>query len=256
MSEVNATFNSYDLQTSSVVSSGIVHENTPHREIVTEDRPRQERIYIVDTYWKSRTIKVLGTIIQSSQSDADTELDDLKENLIGTEQNLDIDYAGGTRRYKATVKSIKSNREHYHISHLPYEIEFFCADPFGYATSSTNHSDDDITSSPHTSSVTIAGSYNPLPTITMTVDSETDMTVIKFENTTTGDEIQVSRSFADAEVLEIDCDEMTVEVDDTAVDYSGGFPEFEPNSNSYKITVTDSGAFNIDLDIDYTATYL
>lgn len=254
--EVNITFASYDLQDSNLISSGIVHENTPHRELITEDRSRQERMYLVATRWKSRTIKVLGNISQSSQTNADTELDTLKESLIGTEQNLDIAYAGGTRRYKATLKSINVNRRHYHVSTMPYEMEFFCTNPFGYATSTTTHEDHDITSSPHNSSVTIAGSYNPLPAIAITTTNETTMTAIAFANTTTGDTITITRAFADSEILTIDCDAMTVDVDGTGVDYTGIFPAFQPNSNSYTLTVTDGGSFDVDIDITYTATYI
>ena len=110
MAALNLLFNSYDIQTDELITSGVVHEDTGNRNLVVERRPRQERQYLVDAYWQDRTIVVTGNLVQTTKDLADTDLDTLKTNLIGTEQNLDIDYAGGTRRYKATLRSIKVNR--------------------------------------------------------------------------------------------------------------------------------------------------
>lgn len=250
----NITFNSFDLQDGNYHTKKITHRKFPERIILTEPKTRRDGFSIVDKYFEKKIIILEGTITGGSEAGLRTLIDNMKKEIRGTDKNLDIDYGGSTIRYEATVQKLEVPEDYYHLTFIPFTIEFLCH-PLGKATSTTNHSDNDITSSPHNSSLTITGSESPLPVITLTVDAETSMTVIKFKNTTTNSEITITRAFAATEVLEIDCENLTVKVDGTEVDFTGVFPEFDPGSNNYTITITDGGAFNIDLDVDYAAYY-
>lgn len=250
----NVTFNSFDLQDSNYHTRKITHRKFPERIILAEPKSRRDGFSIVDKYFEKKVIVLEGTITGNSEAGLRTLVDNMKKEIRGTDKNLDIDYGGSTIRYKATVQKLEIPEDYFHLTFVPFEIEFLCH-PLGKATSTTNHSDDDITSSPHNGSVTITGSESPLPVIKLTIDAETSMSVVKFKNTTTNTEITVTRAFSAGEVLEIDCENLTVKVDGTEVDFTGVFPEFEPGSNSYTITITDGGSFNVDLDIDYYPTY-
>lgn len=250
----NITFDSFDLQDSNYHTRRVTHRKFPDRSIIIEPQTRRDGFRVVRTKYNKKSILVSGNITANTVAGLRTLLDDMKKNLRGTDKNLDIGYGGSTIRFKATVQKIDVPEDYYHLTFIPFEIEFLCH-PLGEATSTTNHSDDDITSSPHNSSLTITGSESPLPVITLTVDAETSMTVIKFKNIITNTEITITKAFSAADVLEIDCENLTVKVNGTEVDFTGIFPEFEPGVNNYTVTITDGGAFNVDLDIDYNAYY-
>lgn len=251
----NLLFDSYDLQTTNIKTRSIHHKHYPNRVIDIESNLRVADFVFVSSYWDKKIITVKGSIVTDSANTLRTVIDAMKNKLQGTEKNLDVDYGDGVMRYTATVQSLEIPDDFYYISLVPFTIEFLCQ-PYGKSTTSTNSSKDDITTSPVSHSLTVTGSSDPLPTITLTVDNETTMTAIQFENNTTNDTITITRAFADAEVLVIDCENQTVKVDDVNVDFDGVFPRFSNGTNNCIITITDGGAFNVDLDIDYYPHYL
>jgi hypothetical protein len=249
------TFNSYDLQTTSIITEKILHTSSPDCDLPTEQIARRDGSVIMSDYWIKKTIISNGHIIGSSVADLDSKIDALKQNLVGTNLNLDIGYAGGTRRYLATVRKIDIEREHYNNYWTPFTIEFVCADPFGRATSSTNHSLDAQVASPFSLAFSMVGSIPAYPVITLTCDAINSVSVIKIENTVTTDFLTVTRTFTAGDILEVDCNNQTVKANTVEVDYSGIFPSFIVGSNTVKITVTGT-SFSIDLDVDYTKLYL
>ena len=249
------TFNSYDLQTSSIIIEKILHNSAPDNNLSTKPKMRRDGSFLVSNYWTKKSITATGHIIASSVSDLDSKIDTLKQNLVGENLNLDIGYAGGTRRYRATVSSVEIEREHFNNSWCPFSITFICADAFGKDTSATSVTQDNNTSSPFSKTFAITGSIGPYPVITLDLTEATAVTALKIENTTTSDSITITRTYADAESLVVDCNAMTVKVDSIDVDFSGIFPEFIVGSNILQVTVTGT-PFDIDLDISYTSLYL
>lgn len=253
----SVTFDSTELVSSTYHLQYAKHQPVPDREIVMERLSNRDGEVIISNYYRSKRILVKGTIVGSSASDLQTKVDTFKELFSREAKNLDITPTGGSaRRYVATCAKHSLNQDYYNITFLPWEAEFIVPLGYGKATSLTNHSLDNITTTPKTGSVTITGSRGCKPTITLTIVNETTMTVLKFHNTTTGQYIQITRAFADAEVITIDCEAMTCKVGATAVDFTGVFPDFDFGVNAYTITTTDGGAFDIDLDIDYYSLYL
>jgi len=251
----NLKFDSYDLQTTNIKTRSIHHKHYPSRVIDIESNIRVADFRFISSYWDKKIITVNGSIVADSANTLRTVIDEMKNKLQGTEKSLDIDYGDGTIRYTATVKSLEIPDDFYYITLVPFTIEFLCQ-PYGKSITSTNSSLNDITTSPKSHSLTVTGSSDPLPTITLTVDNETTMTEIEFKNVTTDDIITVTRAFADTEVLVIDCENQTVKVDDVNVDFTGVFPRFNTGANDCLVTITDGGAFNVDLDIDYYPHYL
>ena len=249
------SFNTYSLQTSNIITERILHTSSPENDLQTMQRMRRSGSFLMSNYWIKKIINATGNILATSVSDLDSRIDELKENLVGENLNLDIGYAGGTRRYRATIRRVEIEREHFHNNWCPFSIEFVCADAFGKDTSSTSVTQDSNTTSPFSKTFTISGSIGPYPIITLDFVSGANVTVIKIENTTTGDSMTITRAFSDAESLVVDCDGMTVKVDGTEIDFSGVFPEFIVGSNVLQVTVTGS-PFDIDLDITYVSLYL
>lgn len=254
MSATSISFNSYNLQTSNIITERILHTSSPENDFLSERKMRREGSYLLSNYWIRKIITVSGHIIGTSASDLGSRIDTLKQNLIGEKLDLDIGFAGGTRRYKATARRVEIEKEHFHSNWCPFSIEFACVDSFGRATSSTSETLSAQTTSPFNKIFTMGGSIGAYPIITLDFTSGSSVTVVKIENTATEEFMTVTRTFADAESLAIDCENLTVTVDSVDVDFTGVFPSFIVGSNNVEITVT--GAFNIDLDITYTKIYI
>ncbi len=251
----NLIFDGYDIQSENIKTRSIHHKQYPSRVIDIESNLRVADFRFISSYWDKKIITVKGAIVADSANALRTVIDAMKNKLQGTEKNLDIDYGDGVIRYTATVQSLEIPDDFYYITLVPFTIEFLCQ-PYGKSTTSINSSLNDITTSPKAHSVVVTGSSDPLPVITLTIDNETTMTEIEFKNTTTDDIITITRAFADAEVLVIDCENQTVQVGGSNVDFDGVFPRFSTGTNNCLITITDGGAFNVDLDIDYYPHYL
>ena len=249
------SFDSFSLQSSTYIVRTITHRQVADRILNTKPNLRRGSFDIVDTRFTQKIITVNGWIKSDNATNLRTVIDNMKENIHGKEKNLDIDYGDGTIRYKATFQSIDIQEEAWYISQVPFTIEFLC-EPWGTTPTTSSQSYLNKTTATYSDTINVTGSFGPFPTLTIDIDSETDMTVIKFQNNTTEDWVQIDRSFSAGESLVIDCSNETIQVDGTNVDFTGVFPEFNPNSNSFTMTITDSGAFQYDLKIAYNPHYL
>lgn len=253
----NITFNNFSLQDSTYRTENITYRHLANKKIDSKPEPRRGGFDIIDTLYTQKEIKINGWILSDSKANLRTAIDNLKKALISEEKNLDIGYGDDIIRYKATVSGIEVNEEHHHITRVPFQISFLSL-PWGTDSNSTEDNET-ISSSPHISSIVIPGSYGPFPTIRWTVSGtpSVEITVIKFENTTTDDFIEVSglNLGTDGDYLEIDIDNMTVKENTTDKDFTGVFPSFTTSTNDYEVTITGTG-YTLNQKITYYPTYL
>ncbi len=209
---------------------------------------------IPDISYPSRTVKIGGTIHGSTQADLDTRIDTFKGYFRGKDKNLDITYAGSTRRYIATKNSVGVARQQKQLW-ATFAVEFICTNPFGLDTSSTSLiNSQNYTSATLTSTPTILGTAPyQLPVITITIDALTG----------TGDYIQITNGLNTQEmllyglglvagdVIVIDCVNRTVKLNGTEIDYVGTYLVLEPGASS--ITYTDGFTTRT---VDIVATYI
>jgi len=247
-------FNGHDLESSYLIINRLNKSDAPIRELQSENLSFQDGHSIVTDFWRSRTISIGGMINATSSAHLGDLLDTLKGDLSAKEKNLDVDYGGATRRYVGTLVGLNAPEEFYNINHLPYTAEFLCQ-PFGKATSTTTFTSNDVTASSETDSLTIVGSYKPQPIIQLTFDTASSVTAVSFENTTTGDTIEIEEAISATDVLIIDTETHKVTLEGTQVDFDGPMPDFTTGSNSFTIT-TDSTSHQYDLEITYSAQYL
>lgn len=248
------SFNGNNLESAYLIVNRLNKSDAPNRSLQSEILSFQDGQTIVTDFWRSRTIVIGGMINASSESHLGTLLDTLKGDLSDKEKNLDVDYGGGTRRYVGTLASLTAPEQFYNITHLPYTAEFLCQ-PFGKATSTTTFSSLDITGASETDSITVVGSYKPQPIIQMTFDSAVGVTAVSFENTTTGDTIEIAETVTTSDVLIIDTATSKVTLEGTQVDFDGPMPDFTTGINSFTIEV-GSTSHQYDLSIQYSPTYL
>lgn len=261
------SFDGVSLQTSNIICEKIEHEDVTSRKLNYQKLGRREGAKYVSEDFDVKIIRVSGIIKDTTAAGLEQQIDNLKEVLNRKEKNLDIEYAGGTRRYIASASLLLDTvQEHYHVTFRPFTIEFTVSNPpLGKETDTTtveylglNDAVLQTATMSYNGSFTAEGSYRPRPKLVFTFNSVSQVYAIKFKNVDRDgneSEIIVNRTFNDGEILVIDCDEYKVTVDGTEVDYSGIFPQFSVNGNDFTLGVVGR-AYNIDLRIVYYKLWL
>jgi len=199
---------------------------------------------IVDSDYKPKTIKVAGIITGSSMANLEENIDAFKSLLSRQGKNLDIYYGAGVRRYEATATKIDIPRESYHLTFAPFTVEFYVPSGVGKDAMATAQLLSGISASPYVNTLSVGGTADPLPKITITFTAVNS--VSKIELLCNGDKITISRAFSANDVLVIDCENMQVTVNGAVIDYVGIFPMFGVGANIYEIDVTAiSFAYNL-----------
>lgn len=259
------SYNSNDLQTSSIITSEINHHNAPDKNQPMYALGHANQSVIPFTSYPSKVITIEGKLVSSSISGLDTLIDTFKAYFNDENASLDIGYAGGTRRYTCVPRNPEIDRPG-GLAFADFRVIFDCPIPFGIATSATTLLDGGTggdgearTMGSYSDDVTFLGSFKyqaPVFTYTLTAftydGSDTTASVI-VGNNATGQAITVSRAWAADDVLVVDTSTVTptVKVNGTAVDYTGAFPYFAPGDQT--ITYSDTFATRT---FDETITYV
>jgi len=253
------SYDSVSLQTTDYKIESVLDSlhSLPARSISSFPVARSNKSIITSSEYNARTITLVGFIDDTtSEASLQGKVDTLKSiAAVGKmNKNLDIEYAGGTRRFLATVSDIQIKKD---VSSLyRFTIQFLCSNPFGYATSQTSVSNAAVTTSPKSIVTVITGTAPPFDaTITIEVNTETDLTEIVVQNTNNGDEFTITRAFTAGDIIIAAFSSKTILVNGSEFDYVGIVPEFESGSNTWTVTST-STAHDIDITLDYSPTYL
>lgn len=249
------TFNGYDMQTTDVVSlrfpdiDDVNYGENNFARLGTTDGQKW-----IETKYGGRVITVQGMITGTSIANVEGVLDTFKENIFLNEiANLDIGYAGTTRRWKAKVRNVRMDESLKGLTR-GFTVEFETLG-FGQETTATTVSYANETGSP-TKTITFGGSVKPLPKYIITVNSATSLTGVTILCDTTNREIEVQETLVATDVLEIDTELKTVTINSVAVDqFLGIFPEVNQGENDITFTFASS-AHDVDIDIQYTKRYL
>lgn len=249
----NITFDSNDLQTNNILTASIQHNSIPIKDAKMYSLAHANRSTIPHVNYPSRTVRISGKIIDTSVAGLEARLDTFKGYLRGTDKNLDIDFASTTRRYIATVNGSSIDQPG-GLTYANFEVEFVCTEPFGRNTTSTKALDGNArTSASYTDSHTFLGTAPyQLPVITIVLTAVTGGDDhLMFSNDATGQAILIlGQTFVNGDTIVIDCEEKSVTLNGTEIDFLGAFPEFEPGVST-DFTYTDgftTRTFNIDVD--------
>lgn len=254
----NVTFNSNDLQTSSIITEDVQHEDMPNQEIALLGIANSNKSVLPFQNYPNRTIRAVGHLRATTIANLDALIDTFKSYFNGKDKNLDIDYDGGTRRYIATASKVSVPRPK-GLAFTTFDITFICTEPFGRDTTTTSAlSATARTLASYADDHTFIGTAPfMLPVITITYNDVTGGdNFVSFSHVQSGQGINiVDQTFVDNDVLVIDCVNKLVTINDVEVNFIGAFPEFPPGSQDFNY----SDGFttrNFDIDIDYYPLYL
>lgn len=257
MAGTTISFDTNSLQTASILTDTIDMESIPVKDAQMYALSHANYSKIPFVSYPSRSVTVSGTIFGSSITNLDSLLDAFRGYFIGADRNLDIGYNGGTRRFIATVNTLKITRPG-GLAFAKFSIEFICTQPFGMDTATTPAlTGTGRTLASYSDAYTFLGTApSQLPIVTITLTAITGTTAsIQWGNGGNGQAIFVQRTWTAADVLIIDCVNRAVTVNGTPVAFSGAFPEFNPGGQSMQY-VDSFTTRTFTIGVAYTVRYL
>ena len=231
------------------------HDDVAKQEIDIQKLARTNTSLLLRKSYGERTIKMEVIIKDTSKTALDTRLDTFRWKMEEINKNLDIDYAGGTRRYVSSG-SIKSVERKYFWAKAT--VEFKCYQAFGEETANTTEEFLNNTTTPYTNDVEIAGTAPAQPDIQIDVDSITSSgdKFMQFKNTVNGNYVKITADdWAISDVIIISTRLATVTKNGTVIEYLGIMPAFLPGDNNWEYT-DDFTARQVDITISYKKRYL
>lgn len=223
-------------------------------ELVTHDLIRRAGAVLTSVKHGQKVITLKGHIIAPTRIAYEEALDELKFRTSSIQRNLVLNQAGTNRVYVATKESI--TEEHLEAGKSNIELAFRCADPYGRSETLENSSEV-VTTTPGALAVYFSGTAEVLPVFTITFNSLTGGTTkyVGIGNSTTGQQVQVTRTWTAGDVLRIDTDLKRIYVNGVLSDYSGVFPVFAPYSETsyYYDNLTTR---NVTVEVSYAKQYL
>lgn len=256
------SFNGYSLQSglddnpriSTVIQN---HFQAPSVALQTETLATRHGRKFLNRYYTDKTIDVQGSITAHDSVTFEKALDDFKMAMSAKQANLDVSlHDGSVRRYICTATVTDLPHTGANAQMIFFKISFVCSTPFGQATATATYHHHGLTTSPQTFLDTFVGTAPMYPIFTITVNSRTSMTQLQIQNTDTGDRVIVDETFAPADIIIINALTGSVTKNGITIAFTGVFPEYPAGDNHTQITITDTGAFNVDLDIEYLPYYL
>lgn len=120
----NVTFDSTEIVNGTYVPKFVKHETIPERELALFSLTREDGEVLISEKYGVKHILVEGNLKANTQVALETQIDTFKELFSRKEKNLDISWAGGTRRYIATCAKHIFNRDYMHINFVPWVADF------------------------------------------------------------------------------------------------------------------------------------
>jgi hypothetical protein len=243
----------------------VKHETAPGRELISVPLAREDGEVLIATRYGKKVIQLRGTLRANTEALLDTAIDNFKELFSRPEKNLDISWAGGTLRFVATCSSHEFDRDHYHLSIVPWSAEFVVSSGVGKDTSTTlAENEEALTTSDGVnpgifiaeSTFTLSGSKAPAPVITLEiVNADANVLGFEYKNDDTGERIIVTRDVdwdaAAGKSVVIDCEQKRVTDNLSSTDqvegtFLGTFPRFGVGTNN--VIIRTGGIVNQESD--------
>lgn len=250
-------FDTFSLQGNGVVTTSTDIYSPPSRSIDAQKPANADGAVMVKSTFDPKVFTCSGYMKADTQSDLDILIDHFNRAMNKVNQNFDIDHAGGTRRYMATPQNIMISRPK-GLNTAQWSVEFYCALPVGSDTgSSTLLASTNTTNSALTAPIDVSGSYKAEPVITVTINSVTGGTTksISISNDATLRGLTVTRTWTAGDVLEIDCLNKTVYVNNATTQFSGQFPVWQPGNGGIGY-LDDFTTRSVDVAANYTKRFL
>lgn len=204
--------------------------------------------------FRNKIVRLEWRIKTSTALELNEEIDKLKRILSQPEKDLDIRVNGNIRRAKASCININSlfARQHYNITWLPFTLEFEIISQFSREITRQSTTENWLTATSTNIEINNRGTVKTNPTISILFNSATSVDEITF--TIDDRAITINETISTSDVVNIDCEEKTVEINSTEVDFTGTFPFLDVGVNTCTIEINETK--NFDITISYFNNFL
>ncbi|WP_298585123.1 phage tail domain-containing protein [uncultured Kocuria sp.] len=225
---IGLKYGAFDLQANGFRVTDTDIYSAPTNRIQADPLAERDGALIVKQQYDSKTFTVEGWFRKSTIAEVEQARDEFMRAMGAKNQALDIDYAGGVRRYLASAQNVILSR--IGLTSFGFSIEFLSPDGMGWDLSSTTLvAGELITNSSATIPIDVGGSYKAEPVISVLINDVTGGVgkTVTISNGISLRQIQVTRDWVAGDLLEISTIEGTVFVNNIATDFTGQLPEFE-----------------------------
>lgn len=255
----NVTFNNLNLQSGNYFVTDL--KKSPSLNNYVEPLTYRDGILPITQQAQQIDFVLSGIIKGTSQADCETNIDTFNRTMYqvyttASSAFLDIDWAGGTRRYQCAVLSAPVvSRDRGQLSFANFELSLTAITGYGQATSLTTQTYSNITTASSSHTYSFVGDVAPLPIITFTTASASSMTFLRITNQTTNTSMSITRTFSAGDVVVIDTDRQLVTIAGVETNNEGVFPEFVAGSNTLLYEMS-SASRQVSIQYDYYARYV
>jgi hypothetical protein len=229
----------------------------PTRNLTSYALAYDNKAVTTSGFYTSKPLNIAGVLTTGSRELLDDSITELRRILEPINKTLRLPISDGQREYR-NVSVSNMAISNVAGGYAEINIEFQTTDFYSYDLVETTVLDVvNLTSGNKSYPVVFDASAPQAPIIEYTVDSATSAInrEVTFLNPSTGVSITVQRTWTANEVLVIDCENKTVEVDGDAVVFTGNFPEWH-RGNQF-INYTDAFVERqVDILVRYTKRYL
>lgn len=251
---IDVFFDNENINQSPYSVTELGHESSAEREMNMYELARSRGSVIVSAERGMKRIEVRGYIHGSSVGNLEENIDNLFAILNRKGKNLDVDYAGGTRRYRNTYAESTRITKRY-PSMAEWGAVFVVPSGVGQTTAQTEGTQENITDAEYIGTVNISGTASPRPSVSIVFDSNSGGDSIDFLLNGNKLTVDVDSAFSASDEVILDFASQKATLNGTEVEYQGVFPEWFIGSNEYTITINGTSR-QYDISITYYPTYL
>lgn len=225
---IGLKYGSFNLQANGFRVTDTDIYSAPTNKIQADPLAERDGALIVKQQYDSKTFTVEGWFRKSTIAEAEQARDEFMRAMGAKNQALDIDYAGGVRRYLASAQNVIVSR--IGLTSFGFSIQFLSPDGMGWDLNSTTLvAGELITTSFETMSIDVGGSYKAEPVINVLINDVVGGVgkTVTISNGVSLRQIQITRDWSANDLLEINTLEGTVFVNNIPADFTGQLPEFE-----------------------------
>lgn len=256
MSVIGVKYGAYDMQTGGCRVHDTDVFSAPPNSIQADQLPEADGAVVVKQQYTAKAFTVNGKLQADSVADLKALMDSFKQAMAVKNQAFDVDEDGEVRRYLANAENIILTRNGPTIA--AFSVQMQSPDGMGWDVDSRSLlASSGITTSTVQLPITTAGTYRAEPLIQATIGSLTGSTTntVTISNGVTLRSISVTRSWTAGDLLEIDCLNKTVFVNNSPVEFNGQFLRFDIGAGSIG-WLDDFSSRNVTISATYTRRWL
>lgn len=244
-------YDGFDSRDYDIVVTGIDQYKGATRSNQLEKRANRDGAVLVQSMLGSKPVGIEAYYTGTDSADAQEMYDTIMQAMNRSERRLELPHAGGERTYTATPETpLISNPDG--LNRIVMSLTFVVPEGNSFETTDTTLVDTTVTTPSSTIPITVLGSVQARPFITMTFDSITDGTAktVTLRNSKDFVGITIARDWVTGDVVTIDSDNFQLYINGELTHPEGRLPYWQPGSGAiiYSDTFTARS-------VDITGTY-